>query len=92
MNIQLTTILLLIKLLRGSGPSNQALFLIKGDKMTHLEFLEYSGKDLSDIKTIKARKKFKEKPYLLKENKTHGNSEKKKRTKQKKLQKKSDDI
>ena len=60
--------------------------------MTRLEFLEYSGKDLSDIKTIKARKKFKEKPYLLKENKTHGNSEKKKRTKQKKLQKKSDDI
>ena len=60
--------------------------------MTRLEFLEYSGKDLSDIKTIKARKKFKEKPYLLKENKTHGNSEKKKRTKQKKLQKKSDGI
>ena len=83
---------MLIKLLRGSGPSNQALFLIKGDKMTRLEFLEYSGKDLSDIKTIKARKKFKEKPYLLKENKKHGNSEKKKRTKQKKLQKKSDVI
>ena len=60
--------------------------------MTRLEFLEYSGKDLSDIKTREARKKFKEKPYLLKENKTHGNSEKKKRTKQKKLQKKSDDI
>lgn len=33
----------------------------------YLAFLVHAGHDLSDPKTVKAREKFEEKPYLMKE-------------------------